>query len=224
MQTKRRVVVTGVGMVTPLGTGVDKSWKALCAGQSGAGPITRFDASHMKCHVAAEVKDFNPLDYVDSRFVRRFDPLIQYAAAAAKMAVADSGIKVHGDNCYRAGVVLGTGVGAHTFFHSAHKAVEEGGYAKVPTFYTVNAAVNIAAGVIAIEHGCKGPHHMVMDACAAGTNAVGLALQTIRGGDADIMLAGGAESPVNVMLLTSLDSLGALTSKRNTEPQRASRP
>jgi 3-oxoacyl-[acyl-carrier-protein] synthase II len=221
---KKRVVVTGMGMVSPLGTGLDKNWQAICSGQSGVGTITRFDPSHMKCKVAAEVKDFDPLDHLDTRFVRRFDPLIQYGLAAAKMAVADAGIKIDPENCYRSGVIIGTGVGAHSYFGSAYELAEGKKYNKVPTFFVINAAINILAGVIAIEFGCRGPHHMLMDACAAGTNSIGMAMKFIQRDEADIMIAGGAESPVNVMLLSSMDALGALASGKNSEPQKASRP
>ncbi len=221
---KRRVVVTGVGAITPLGVGVEKSWEALCRGKSGIGPITHFNASSLKCQVAGEIKDFHPVDFMDSKFIRRFDPFIQYGLVAARMAVEDSALKVNSNNEDRVGVVMGTAVGAYTFFESAHNFVVRGELGKVPPFLIVNAAGNSLAGVIAIEAGAKGPHHLVMDACASGTNAIGLALRSIQRGEADAMIAGGAEAPITASLIASLDILGALTSKRNKEPEKASRP
>jgi 3-oxoacyl-[acyl-carrier-protein] synthase II len=224
MQNKRRVVVTGLGMVTPLGTGVDKNWQAVIAGKSGIGPLTHFNPSQLKCHVAGEVRDFRPLDFMDSRSVDRFDPFIQFALAASRMAVEDSGIQGKMADPERCGVIVGTAVGAHTYFKPVYRTVEQEQLNKIPPFMIINAAGNIVAGVIAIEFGCRGPHHCLMDACASGTNAVGVAFRAIRNGDADVMIAGGAEAPVVESLTASLDSLGALTSKRNKEPEKASRP
>jgi 3-oxoacyl-[acyl-carrier-protein] synthase II len=221
---KRRVVVTGMGMITPLGIGVEKSWTALCQGESGIGPITRFDATPLKCQIAGELKDFHPLDFLDSKFIRRFDPFIQYAMAAARMAVEDSGLKVNIDNENRVGVIMGTAVGACTSFESAHSFVAQGNLGKVPPFLILNATANSAAGVIAIQYGAKGTHHLVMEACASGTNAIGLGFKCIQRGEADAMIAGGAEAPITASMLASLDILGALTSKRNGEPEKASRP
>jgi len=224
MHDKRRVVVTGMGMVSPLGTGMQRSWEAICGGQSGIGPVTHFDASQLKCRVAGEVKDFNPLDFMDSKFTRRFDIFMQYALAAARMAVEDSGFKGKVENPERAGVVMGTAVGAHNYFRPVFSLVEQNRLNKVPPFLILNAAGNLMSGVIAIEFGCRGPHHCVMDACAAGTNAIGVGFRAIQHGEADMMIAGGAEAPVNEIMMGSLDALGAMASKRNGEPHRASRP
>lgn len=221
---RRRVVVTGVGVITPLGTGVEKSWTALCQGQSGVGAITRFDATPLKCRIAGEVRDFHPLDFMDKKFARRFDPFIQYAVAAARMAVEDARLEVNIDNEDRVGVIMGTGVGAWASFESASHFVVQGNLGKVPPFLILNAVANSAAGVIAIEHRAKGPHHLVMEACASGTNAIGLGFKCIQRGEADVIIAGGAEAPITASLLASLDILGALTSKRNGEPEKASRP
>lgn len=221
---KRRVVVTGAGMITPLGVGVEKNWGALCQGKSGIGPITRFDARQLKCQVAGELKDFQPQNFLDSKFIRRFDPFIQYAMAAGRMAVEDSGIKVSADNEDRVGVIMGTAVGGFTSFESAHSFVFQGDLSKVPPFLIVNATANSSAGVIAIQYGARGPHHLVMEACASGTNAIGLAFRCIQMGEADIMITGGAEAPITASMIASLDILGALTSKRNGEPEKASRP
>ena len=221
---KRRVVVTGAGMVTPLGVGVEKSWTALCAGQSGIGPITRFDAAKLKCRVAGELKDFRPQDYMNSKFIRRFDLFIQYGMAAAIMAVEDSGLKVNAVNEDRVGVIMGTAVGGWTSFESAHKLVTKGELDKVPPFLILNATPNSAAGVIAIQFSAKGPHHLVTEACASGTNALGLAFRCIQHGEANAMIAGGTEASITPSMMASLDLLGALTSKRNGEPAKASRP
>jgi 3-oxoacyl-[acyl-carrier-protein] synthase II len=221
---KRRVVVTGAGMITPLGVGVEKSWSALCAGQSGIGPITRFDATQLKCRVAGEIKDFRPQDFMDSKFIRRFDPFIQYALAAASIAVEDSGLKVNAANGDRIGVIMGTAVGGWTSFESSQVFVVKGELGKVPPFLILNATANSAAGVIAIKFGARGPHHLVTEACASGTNALGLAFRSIQCGEADAMIAGGTEASITPSMMASLDLLGALTSKRNGEPAKASRP
>jgi 3-oxoacyl-[acyl-carrier-protein] synthase II len=223
MKEKQRVVVTGLGMITPLGTGVNKSWEAVCRGESGIGPLTRFNASHLKCQVAGEIKDFKPLDFLDSVFVRRFDPFIQYAIASAKMAFEDSGLQKKGDNPARKGVIIGTSVGAHSYFKSVY-APDQGPAQKAPPFFILNAAGNLVAGVTAIEFGCRGPHHCVMDACASGTNAIGVGFRAIQHDEADIMIVGGSEAPIVESLTASLDGLGALSSKRNKEPEKASRP
>ena len=221
---RRRVVVTGAGMITPLGVGVEKSWEALCQGKSGIGIITRFDSKSLKCQVAGEVKDFHPQDFLDSKFIRRFDPFIQYAMVAAKMAVEDSGLRVDVNNEDRVGVIMGTAVGGWTSFESASRFVVKGELEKVPPFLILNATANSAAGVIAIQYGAKGPHHLVMEACASGTNAIGLAFKCVQHGWADVMIAGGTEASITASMIASLDLLGALTSKRNSEPAKASRP
>lgn len=221
---KRRVVVTGVGMVTPLGIGAEKNFSSLCQGQSGIGPITHFDASSLGCQIAGEVKDFKPLDFMDIKFLRRFDPFIQYAIAAAKMSVANSGLEINTKNEDRVGVIIGTAVGACTFFEYSHNFVVQGQLEKVPPFLIVNAAGNMSAGVIAMEFGAKGPHHVIMDACASGTNAIGLGFKLIQQGEADAMIVGGAEAPITASMIASLDTLGALSSSSDRDPVKASRP
>jgi len=221
---RRRVVVTGMGMVSPLGTGVGKSWEALCDGKSGITSITRFDASSLKCQVAGEVKDFHPEDFMDKKVIRRFDPFIQYALAAAIMAVDDSGLKVDISNQDRVGVVIGTASGANTFAEVAHNLVMQGRYDEISPFFCVNASGNLVAGVVAIQFGAKGPNHCLMEACAAGTNAIGLGTRFIQQGEADVIIAGGTEAGINLATFASLDALGAHTSKRNKQPEKASRP
>ncbi len=221
---KRRVVVTGLGAVTPLGTGVEKSWKALCEGKSGIGPITRFDASSLKCQVAGEVKDFKSEDFVDRKFIRRFDPFIQYAVAASKMAMADSGFKIDTGNEDRVGVVTGTACGACSFFEDSHTLVVQGKLKEVSPFFIINASTNLVAGVVSIQFGAKGPQHCVVEACAAGTNAIGISYRLIQYGEADMIIAGGADAGIAPTWMASLDASGALTSKRNKQPDKASRP
>ncbi|MBN1374767.1 MAG: beta-ketoacyl-ACP synthase II [Dehalococcoidia bacterium] len=223
MKEKRRVVITGLGMITPLGTGVEKNWEAVCNGQSGVGPLTRFDAGHLRCQVAGEIKDFVPLDYLDSKFIRRFDPFFQYTVASARMAFEDSGLKKDSTDMSRMGVIIGTSVGAHTYFKSVYDPAGPG-HTKVPPFFIMNAAGNMVAAVTAIEFGCRGPHHCVMDACASGSSAVGLGYRTIQHNEADVMLVGASESPLVEPLIASLDALGALSTGRNKEPHKASRP
>lgn len=224
MQDKRRVVITGLGMVTPLGTGVDKNWQAVINGISGIGPITRFNPAHLKCQVGGEARDFNARDFMDSRTINRFDLFIHFALAAARMAVEDAGFKGKIPDPERCGVIVGTAMGAHNYFEQVYKTMEKGHPNKVPPFMALNASGNIVAGVIAIEFGCQGPNHCLMEACAAGTNAIGYAFHTILHDKADIMLAGGSDAPMVEILTASLDSMGALTSKRNKEPEKASRP
>jgi 3-oxoacyl-[acyl-carrier-protein] synthase II len=220
----KRVVVTGAGMVTPLGTGVEKNWMALCQGQSGIGPITRFDASSLKCQVAGEVKDFHAEDFMDEKFIRRFDPFIQYAMAASMMAVEDSGIKEIKYDQNKVGVVIGTACGANAFFEASHNFVVQGNFKKVSPFFLINDSGNLVAGVVAMKFGAKGPNHCPMEACAAGTNAIGLGFRLIQWGEADIIIAGGADAGITPTCVASLDLLGALTSKRNKQPTKASRP
>jgi len=211
-------------MVTPLGIGVEKSWVGLCAGKSGIKPITRFDASQLKCQVAGEIKDFHPEDFMDSKFIRRFDLFIQYALASATMALEDSKLEVNSYNGDRVGVILGTAVGGWTSFEKANSFVCQGELLKVPPFLILNATPNSAAGVIAIRFGAKGPHHLVTEACASGTNALGLAFRCVQRGEAEAMITGGTEASITASMMASLDLLGALTSKRNGEPAKASRP
>ncbi len=221
---KRRVVVTGVGMLTPLGIGVEKSWSALCAGKSGISPITRFNASQLKCRVAGEINDFHAEDFMDGKFIRRFDPFIQYALAAAVMAVDDSKLQINEGSGDKTGVIMGTAVGGWTSFEAANNFVARGELVKVPPFLILNATPNSAASVIAIRFGARGPHHLVTEACASGTNALGLAFRCIQKGEAEVMIAGGSEASITASMMASLDLLGALTSKRNGEPSKASRP
>jgi len=211
-------------MVTPLGTGVDKNWSALCTGRSGIGPITRFDASPLRCQIAGEVKDFHPTDFVDEKFAKRFDPFIQYAMAASVIAWEDSGLKMGQYDPRRIAVVIGTACGTNSYFEHAHRLVLQGDLRKVPPFFLLNDSGNMVAAVVAIRFGAKGPNHCPMEACVAGTSAIGLASKLIQYDEADVAIAGGADAGITPTCIASLDNLGALTTKRNSEPEKASRP
>ena len=220
---ERRVVITGVGLVTPLGTGTKKSWEALLAGRSGAGPITRFDASRHATRIAAEVKDFNPLDFIDKKEVRRQDPFIQYALAAAQMAVEDARIPpalLEGD---RAGVYVGSGIGGIGTIEEWHKVLLERGPDRVSPTFLIATIINEAGGQISIRFKSKGPNSAAVTACASGTHSIGDAYRIIARDEADVMLAGGAEAPITPLGVAGFCAMKAMT-ERNDEPEKASRP
>ncbi len=220
---QRRVVITGVGLVTPVGTGTAKAWDALVAGRSGAGPITKFDASRYPTRVAAELRDFNPLDFLDRKEVRRMDPFIQYALAAAQIAVDDSGIPpafLAGD---RAGVYVGSGIGGIGTIEEWHKVLLERGPERVSPFFLIASIINEAAGQISIRFQSRGPNGASATACATGTHAVGDSFRLIARGEADLMLAGGAEAPITPLGVAGFCAMKAMT-ERNDEPAAASRP
>ncbi|MCX6559438.1 MAG: beta-ketoacyl-ACP synthase II [Candidatus Aminicenantes bacterium] len=220
---ERRVVITGVGLVTPLGTGTQKSWEALVAGRSGAGPITRFDASRHATRIAAEVRDFQPLDFIERKEVRKMDRFIQFAMAAAQAAVEDAGIppaRLEGD---RAGVLVGSGIGGIGTIEEWHKVLLERGPSRVSPFFLIATIINEAAGQISIRYRSRGPNSATVTACAAGTHAVGEACRLIARGDADIMIAGGAEAPVTPLGVAGFCAMKAM-SERNDAPEKASRP
>ncbi|MBN1277308.1 MAG: beta-ketoacyl-ACP synthase II [Deltaproteobacteria bacterium] len=219
----RRVVVTGLGMVTPLGTGVDKNWEGLCAGKSGIGHITKFDASDLSSKIAGEVKDFCSEDFLDKQQVRRFDIFIHYAVASAKMAMEDSGLKINSSNCHRVGCVTGSGLGGLTMLEHYHLVMKEKGPRRISPFFIPGMIANMAPGQIAIEFGAKGPNFSIETACAASCHAVGEAFRMIREGVADAMITGGAEAVVTPLAIGGFCSMRAL-STRNDEPEKASRP
>jgi 3-oxoacyl-[acyl-carrier-protein] synthase II len=219
----RRVVVTGVGMVSPLGTGVQSNWESACAGRSGIGPITKFDVSDFPCQIAGEVKDFNSEDFMDKQQIRRFDVFIHYAVASARMAMEDSGLKIDEANAHRVGCITGSGLGGLTMLEHYHSVLLEKGPRKISPFFIPGMIANMAPGQIAIEFGAKGPNLSIETACAASAHAVGEAFRFIREGIADAMITGGAEAVVTPLALGGFCSMRAL-STRNDEPQRASRP
>ncbi len=173
----RRVVVTGLGMVTPLGTGVEKNWDAACAGKSGIGLITRFDTSDFASHIAGEVTDFNPSDFLDKQQIRRFDIFIHYAIASARMAVEDSGLKIDQKNGHRVGCVTGSGLGGLGMLENYHSVLLEKGAKRISPFFIPGIIANMVPGQIAIEFGARGPNLAISTACAASTHAIGEAFR-----------------------------------------------
>ena len=223
LSSARRVVVTGIGLVSPVGVGVEKNWEALLRGQSGIGPITRFDASRHSTRIAGEVKGFDPLEFIDKREVRRMDLFIQLAFAAAALAVKDAGIDpalLEGD---RTGVFIGSGIGGLATIEECHKTLLERGPDRVSPFFLVSIIINEAAGYVSIKYRSRGPNSATATACATSTHSIGDSYRMIVRGDADRMLAGGAEAPITPLGLAGFCALRAL-STRNDEPQRASRP
>ncbi|MGD8229900.1 MAG: beta-ketoacyl-ACP synthase II [Desulfobacteraceae bacterium] len=221
--SSRRVVITGLGLVSPLGVGVDNNWKALQDGENGIGLITKFDTSGFSTRIAGEVKDFDPLEFMDKKESRKMDPFIQYAIAAAIQSVDDSGIdkkRLEGD---RTGVYVGSGIGGIGSIEVQHEILLTKGPNRVSPFFLISSIINEAAGQISIRYKSSGPNSATATACATGTHAVGDSFRIIARGDADIMLAGGAEAPITPLGLAGFCSMRAL-STRNDEPHKASRP
>jgi 3-oxoacyl-[acyl-carrier-protein] synthase II len=220
---KRRVVVTGMGMVSPLGMGVEKTWNALIQGKSGVGRITRFDSAGFDTQIAAEVKDFAPENFMDKKEARRMDIFIQYAVAAAVMAMEDSQFKITPQNAERVGVVVGAGLGGLTTIESYHKVLLEKGPGRISPFFIPMLIVNEAPGHISMRFGAKGPNSSVVTACATGNHNIGDAWKMIQRGDADAIIAGGVESTITPLAVGGFNAMKAL-STRNSEPEKASRP
>jgi len=219
----RRVVISGIGLVTPLGIGKDENWKALLEGRSGITKITKFDVSDYTTQIAGEVKNFNPHQYLDRKEARKMDPFIQYAMVAAQLAVEDSGIELsnlEGDRC---GVYIGSGIGGIGSIEETHKTLLEKGPGRVSPFFLVSAIINEASGQISIKYRATGPNSATATACTTGTHAVGDSFRIIARGDAEIMIAGGAEAPLTPLGVAGFCAMKAL-SQRNEEPEKASRP
>lgn len=219
----RRVVVTGVGVVSPLGTGNGKNWEALMAGKSGIDRITRFDVTDFPVQIAGEVRDFNPEDFIEKKEVKKMDLFIQYALAAAQFAMEDSGLTVNEENAERVGVLVGAGLGGLPTIEKYHLALQDGGYRKISPFFIPALIINLAPGHISIKYGAKGPNVSSVSACATGTHSIGDAYHMIRRGDADAMIAGGTESTVTPLAIGGFAVMKAL-STRNDDPGAASRP
>jgi 3-oxoacyl-[acyl-carrier-protein] synthase II len=219
----RRVVVTGVGVVSPLGTGNAKNWEALVAGKSGIAPITRFDASDLPVKIAGEVKDFVAEDFIDKKEIKKMDLFIQYSLAAAHFAMEDSGLVINEENAERVGVLVGAGLGGLPAIERYHSAMLEGGYKKVSPFFIPMLIINLAPGHISIKYGAKGPNLSSVSACATGTHSIGDAYHMIKRGDADAMIAGGTESTVTPLGIGGFAVMKAL-STNNDDPAGASRP
>lgn len=220
---ERRVVITGLGMVTPLGTGVESNWEALCAGKSGIRRIEKFDASAFPSQIAGEVQGFRSEDFLDKQHVRRLDVFIHYAVASARMAVEDAGLKITDNNSHRIGCVTGSGLGGLTMLEHYHSVLLEQGPKRISPFFIPGIIANMAPGQIAIEFGAKGPNLSIETACAASGHAIGESFRLIKEGRADAMISGGAEAVVTPLALGGFCSMRAL-STRNDEPEKASRP
>ncbi len=219
----RRVVVTGMGAVTPVGNSVGESWEALCSGQSGIGPITKFDAAAFDTRIAGELKGFDPLRYVTKRERRRYDDFIIFALAAAEMAVADAALPVNGPEADRTGVIIASAIGGLETIDKEKEALLAGGPKKMSVFAIPAVLANLAAGHVSIRFGAKGPISCPVTACAAGTCAIGDAFYLIRYGHADVMFAGGSDAAVTALAVGGFNQMRAL-SVRNGEPEKASRP
>ncbi len=219
----RRVVITGVGLVTPLGVGVEETWAALCAGKSGIAEITKFDASKHDTKIAAEVKGFDPKDFLPKKEVKRTQDFIAYAVAATRMAMDDSGFTIDDSNALKVGVLTGCGLGGLGMIEESTKTLDKKGPKRVSPFLVPMMLGNMAPGMISIVFGAKGPNLSVATACAAGTHAVGEAFQLIKSGAADAMITGGVESVITPLCVAGFNSMKAL-STRNHEPEKASRP
>ncbi|MDA8388622.1 MAG: beta-ketoacyl-ACP synthase II [Nitrospiraceae bacterium] len=220
---RRRVVVTGLGLITPLGIGTEQSWKGLVEGRSGIRRITQFDASGFAAQIAGEVEGFVPEDYMDAKDARKTDRFAQLAVAAAGMALRDSGLVIGPDNAERVGVLIGSGIGGLQTIERYHAILLEKGPRRITPFFIPMLSINLAAGNISIKFGAKGPNSAVSTACATGSHAIGDACRIIQYGDADAMIAGGTEAVIAPLCIGGFSAMKAL-STRNDEPQKASRP
>jgi 3-oxoacyl-[acyl-carrier-protein] synthase II len=220
---KRRVVVTGTGLVTPLGTGTEKTWHNLCEGKSGIGPITRFDTSDHAVKIAAEVKDFTAEDFIDTKLARHLDLFVQYAVATAGMALNEAALTIDPARAHRVGVFTGNGIGGLQTIEKYHQIFLERGPRKITPFFIPMVISNMSAGQISIVYGAKGPNLSVTTACAAGTHAVGEAFRSISRGDCDVAITGGSESTVCPLAVGGFNAMKAL-SRQNENPEKACRP
>jgi 3-oxoacyl-[acyl-carrier-protein] synthase II len=221
--SKRRVVVTGIGMISPLGVGNDPTWNGLVEGRSGVGPITKFDASAFTCQIAGEVKGFEPEQWMEKKEVKKSDTFIHYAMAAAEIAVRDANLDCANCNGERFGVIVGSGIGGLPLIEEMHSKMLERGPSRISPFFIPGLIVNLAAGQISIRYGCQGPSSAPATACATGAHAIGDAFKVIQRDDADIMFAGGSEAVICKLAVGGFGAMRAL-SLRNDEPERASRP
>ena len=220
---RQRVVITGVGLVSPLGVGTEVTWRRLLAGESGIGPITRFDATDYPSRIAGEVSDFDPLQYIDKKDLKKTERFIQLALAASQEAIDDSGLVIDEDNADRVGVIIGSGIGGLPLIERTHTTLLEKGPKRISPFFIPGLIVNMAAGQVSIQHGARGPNSAPCTACTSGLHAAGDAFRQIQAGLADAMIAGGTEGVVTPLSVGGFCSMKAL-STRNDEPERASRP
>lgn len=220
---KKRVVITGIGLVTPIGIGNEENWQSISEGKSGVGLITKFDTSDFPVKIAGEVKESNFDDLVDKKDAKKFDHFIVLALAAAELAARDSGINFESINHERAGVIIGSGIGGFKTIEDCHSIYVEKGNRRISPFFIPSAIINMGSGAVSIRYGLKGPNLSVVTACATGTHALGDAYKLIQRGDADIMFAGGSESAITPLALGGFANMKAL-SRRNDDPEKASRP
>jgi 3-oxoacyl-[acyl-carrier-protein] synthase II len=223
MVNRRRVVVTGIGLVSSLGIGTESNWAALVSGTSGVSAITKFDASQFATRIAGEVRGFDPLQFIEKKDVKKMDVFIQYAIAASQFAMDDAALQITPELGPNAGVFIASGIGGFTTIEREHRALLEGGPRKISPFFIPSAIINLAAGQVSIRFGAKGPNSATCTACSASAHAIGDAYEIIRRGDADVMIAGGSEAAITPMGVGGFGALRAL-STRNDEPSRASRP
>jgi 3-oxoacyl-[acyl-carrier-protein] synthase II len=223
MTNRRRVVVTGIGLVSSLGIGTEANWAGIRAGQSGIETITKFDASQFATRIAGEVKGFDPLAFIEKKDVKKMDIFIQYAIAASQFAMDDAQLQVTPELSRRVGVFIASGIGGFTTIEREHKALLEGGPRKISPFFIPSAIINLAAGQVSIRFGARGPNSATCTACSASAHAIGDAFEIIKRGAADVMIAGGSEAAITPMGIGGFGALRAL-STRNDEPGRASRP
>jgi len=222
-RSTRRIVVTGLGLVTPLGTGVEKTWAALCAGQSGIGRITKFDPAAYDAQIAGEVRDFDPGQFIEKKEIKKMDTFIHYAVGAAQLAVDDAGLKVAPEEATKVGVYIGSGIGGLGSIEHYHEILKEKGPGRVSPFFIPMTIINLASGQVAIRIGAKGPNSCAVTACATGNHCIGDAFRLIQHGNADVMVAGGAEAAITPLGVAGFAAAKAL-SFRNDDPTRASRP
>jgi len=220
---QRRVVITGAGLVTPVGIGIDENWENITSGKSGVGEITHFDTSDFPVKIAGEVKNFTPEDFVDKKDCRKFDKFIIYSLAAAELAVQNSGLDINKIDSERAGTIIGSGIGGFKTIEDTHEILMTKGPKRISPFFIPSAIINMASGMVSIKYGLKGPNLSVVTACATGAHALGEAFKLIQRGDADIMFAGGTESAITPLAVGGFSNMKAL-SRRNDEPEKASRP
>ena len=220
---RRRVVITGLGLVTPLGTGVEKNWQALVAGRSGIGPVSRFDVSDFPTRIAGEVKDFHPEEFIEKKEIKKMDLFIQYAVAAAQMAMEETRLPITADNEDMVGVIIGVGMAGLSSIEEYHGLFLDSRLKKLSPFFIPKVTSNLAPGQIAIRYGAKGINYAPTSACSSGAHAVGEAFRLIRMGEQDAMIAGGAEAALTPLGLGGFIVLKAV-SCRNDEPEKASRP
>ncbi len=219
----RRVVVTGVGLVSPVGIGTEDTWQAVRSGKSGIGPITAFDATEFACRIAGEVKGFDPFQYVEKKDVKKMGRFIQFAIAASDFAIKCSGLKVNAENDERVGVYIGSGIGGFEVIEREHKALLEHGPRRISPFFIVATIVNLASGQVSIRSGAKGPNSATATACTTSAHSIGDSFRIIQHGDADVMICGGTEACITPMGIGGFAAARSL-STRNNEPERASRP